>query len=48
MAAFSCRDALDFNRQLSSIPNEFAPFHVAVDAQAQISGIFAQTSPLPS
>jgi hypothetical protein len=34
--AFSCRDALDFNRRALQIPNDDALFQATVDVQALI------------
>jgi hypothetical protein len=42
--AFSCRDAPDFNRAVTRISSIHAGLQRAVDAQAQISGVFAQIS----
>src|SRR5215469_3982144 len=46
--AFSCRDALDFNRAVTRIPSIDALLQKTVDAQELIFALFAQTSPLPS
>jgi hypothetical protein len=44
--AFSCRDALDFNRTVTSIFSSDAPLQKTVDEQALIFAIFALDSPL--
>src|SRR6202789_4195541 len=46
--AFSCRDALDFNRATMLIANVHGDLQSSVDAQALISTLFAASSLLPS
>lgn len=45
--SFSCRDAPDFNRTRASISSIHAGLQATVDAQAQITPVFALNSPLP-